>query len=418
MGGSDFFCSITGAHYLWRVEKVAEDILEVAQNAEDSEGSADELDDEENDQQEGDSPAVKRQKKLESLSAKLRNGLHYTQEDVESSCEFVIICPYDFHPCLIGQPISSYPDPEHPSVDNITHVFNIVPGMNPELGDYVSNPDDGNRYSVLGYGNCLIIARTAFYILQAAAPAVRPWMIYALAYSQDRGTQGHIKGVDYGPVSYTLEQYSWTAAICGSQDSDVVKHFWRNLLIQDKSDEEILHEAWKGPGNMWVFKHPSRFPVEETMTIKPFPAFSSIESTNPFGKPTLDNLPVDILLSTCEHLPIRSICALMTTCKRFRANILPHANAISYRRLLHDEPWYLPAGPFDTPRGRDEVDWWETHWSQALAVPKTDIHEKIPWLLYRRACSDSMSMWNRKRVWDISRQIEELCRKEGYLSSR
>ncbi|KAJ3508829.1 hypothetical protein NLJ89_g5539 [Agrocybe chaxingu] len=165
---------------------------DVAQDVEDSEGSADELDDKENGQEEGGRPAVKRPKKLESLSAKLRNGLHYSQHDVEWSCQFVVICPY-VRDETGGQIIQAT---LHPSEDNITHVFNIEqPGMNPELGDYVSNPKDSNRYSVLGYGNSLVIARTKDDIRDKI-----PWLLYRRACSDNMSPRHGIQS-SMRPVS-------------------------------------------------------------------------------------------------------------------------------------------------------------------------------------------------------------------------
>jgi hypothetical protein len=82
-----------------------------------------------------------------------------------------------------------------------------------------------------------------------------------------------------------------------------------------------------------------------------------------------------------------TIYALITTCKRFRSTILLHANPIARRRLINDEPWYLPAGPFELNlnstmskmRGRQEVEWWANQWA-AGGIAQEDMDTKIPWL--------------------------------------
>ena len=168
------------------------------------------------------------------------------------------------------------------------------------------------------------------------------------------------------------------------------------------------------------------FPIAETLAAAPLPKFSYHINTDPTlqsSRPTLSSLPPDILLSTCEFLPIRSIYALITTCKIFRSIILSHSNPIARRRLIDDEPWYFPTGPFElnltTPKnlgmhGREEVEWWAKQWA-AGGIGQEDMDTKIPWFLYRKECSKSMSMWNRKRIWGISRQLDALARVKGLL---
>jgi len=159
---------------------------------------------------------------------------------------------------------------------------------------------------------------------------------------------------------------------------------------------------------------------------KPIPTFHHTVNTEPtvqHASPTLGLLPPDIILATCEFLPIRSIYVLITSCRRFRSIILPHANPISRRRLIEEEPWYLPAGPFKlnsttTSRngmhGREEVEWWASQWAAGGISPE-DMDDRIPWFIYRKECSKSMSMWNRKRIWGISKQLDTLARAKGLV---
>ena len=178
--------------------------------------------------------------------------------------------------------------------------------------------------------------------------------------------------------------------------------------------------------------HTPSFPIKETLAAPPIPNFPcpiNTEASVQNLEPTLTSLPSDILLFTCEFLSIRSIHTLITTCKIIRAIIIPHANAIAHRRLIEDEPWYLPAGPFklnstNTKRkgpygikevhGREEIEWWAEQWA-AGGISEGDIDAKIPWFIYRKECSKSMSMWNRKRIWGISKQLDALARAKGLL---
>jgi len=60
----------------------------------------------------------------------------------------------------------------------------------------------------------------------------------------------HLGGSLIGRVAY------W-AAICGDGEGgfeDPVA-FWRQLLTEkERTGEDILHDAWKGPGNMWFVR--------------------------------------------------------------------------------------------------------------------------------------------------------------------
>jgi len=216
----------------------------------------------------------------EDIPDSLKKGLLYSAEDVEASREFVLICPYKRLQNNVISTLSGFDDPGAPpslypvffvflrlslvpdtlSDSNVMEFFQIVPGDNPDLGDYRSkDPADTNNYTVISYGNCLIISYIAHLIMKQAAPAVKPYMIYALSRKVE-GSAGHIPGVDYGPVNEIAEQYACWLAICGSVPAEDWGHFWRNLLTQEgKTDEEILLDAWRGPGNMWVFVRPDRY---------------------------------------------------------------------------------------------------------------------------------------------------------------
>ncbi|KIM38515.1 hypothetical protein M413DRAFT_447745 [Hebeloma cylindrosporum] len=355
--------------------------------------------------------------------------LRYSQEDVESSCRFVLFCSFEtledgsieFND--LGKPELADPT-EYTDSTTITEVFNVCPGEYPEYGDY--RDLDGRSFSTY---ESVIVAYTSYLILKQAAPEVKPHILYALAFGGDRYTTGEVAGIDYGPVGRIFEQYVEWTNICEGGSKYPIK-FWHQLLSnKERADEDILYDAWRGPGNMWVFVRPDRFPIKETLAAKPIPSFPYLINTEPnlqYPIPSLGSLPPDMLLEICELLPIRSIYALITTCKKIRSVILPHANAIVRRRITEDEPWYLPAGPFGLPagpfeqsprlkmHGREETEWWAAQWA-AGGISQEDADTEIPWFVYRKECSESMSMWNRKRIWGTSKQLDALARARGLL---
>ena len=72
---------------------------------------------------------------------------------------------------------------------------------------------------------------------------------------------GEVAGIDYGPVRRIFWNALW-AGICGDdgegfEDPEV---FWQQLLKNaERTEEGIVYDAWKGPGNMWVFVRPDRY---------------------------------------------------------------------------------------------------------------------------------------------------------------
>jgi hypothetical protein len=131
---------------------------------------------------------------------------------------------------------------------------------------------------------------------------------------------------------------------------------------------------------------------------------------------TLDALPLDILIHICHCLPVKSLHMILCTNRRLRGEILPQADMIAYQQIITHEPHLLPAGPFDLDEkhGRDEIDWWDVEWAKS-GIAKEELNFKIPWFLYRMECSKSMSMWNRRRIWGIAKQLEKLAIDEYLL---
>ncbi|KAF8154434.1 hypothetical protein B0H34DRAFT_523106 [Crassisporium funariophilum] len=302
-------------------------------------------------------------------------------------------------------------------------VFNVIPGDNPDLGDYCNgDPNVQDNYSVLPHGTTMIITYTSYLVLKQACPDLKPHIIYRLAYDNNPGFNGKLEEIDYGPMGGVMEQYANWGKICGIDDYDESGQWWKRLLTQDgRTDEEILRDAWRGPGNMWVFVRPDRFPIAETLEATALSSFQNNLENNPYGPPTLHSLPLDVLLAVCEYLPIQSTHMLISSDRCLRTQLLPHADSIAHQHIIMNEPHLLPAGPFDFSdkkygkgRGREEADWWTAQWAGG-GISGLDMDAKIPWLLYRRECSRSMSMWNRERIWGVAKQMEKLAKERGLL---
>ncbi|KAF8806783.1 hypothetical protein BYT27DRAFT_7190447 [Phlegmacium glaucopus] len=363
-----------------------------------------------------DSEAYHPEEPPSGISDAVWDGLLYSQEDVESSSKLVLLCPYILeNGTVVLQAAFDSHRPEEITESNITEIFNIVPGDSPYYGDYRNEDNDGTEYSVLGYGTTLIIMYTSYLILKQAFPRMKPHIIYDLAYHLNPSFNGHVPGVDYGPVNGIQDQHANWLGI--SDFDEPVKNWKRMLTKQGKSDEEILYEAWRGRGNMWVFVRPDRFPIAETLTANPLLIVSGYGIVETNLRRSFDTLPLDIVILICQCLPVKSTHMILCTSRRLRSQILPHANMIAYQYIITYEPYLLPAGPFvlkDAKHGREEIDCWETQWAKG-GIRKEELSAKIPWFFYRMECSKSMSMWNRRRIWGIAKQLECLAVNRGLL---
>jgi hypothetical protein len=139
---------------------------------------------------------------------------------------------------------------------NIMEVFDVTPVGAPESG-YFQNED--HEFTMYSYST-VIIMYTAYLIMKQASPRLTPHIIYQLVLLPGHGTIA--RGIDYGPVKgiHLEDHCNWSRISALSYDKDEEQlDYWRRMLTQKgKTDEEILHDAWRGPGNMWVFVRPDR----------------------------------------------------------------------------------------------------------------------------------------------------------------
>jgi len=106
---------------------------------------------------------------------------------------------------------------------------------------------------------------------------------------------GEVAGIDYGPVGRIFGQYAYWVGIYGGGGGDDDSEggfkdprvFWQQLLenAKEKVEEDVVYDAWKGPGNMWVFVRPDRYLQQTTHSINLIDSLS-IHSASPSQKPS------------------------------------------------------------------------------------------------------------------------------------
>ncbi|PPR04206.1 hypothetical protein CVT24_010754 [Panaeolus cyanescens] len=309
--------------------------------------------------------------------------------------------------------------PTYITPDTITIVYNVRPIGGPLSGLYHSedagaNGGDGVTYSLADCAPTMIITHSSYIILKGASPILHPHIIYELKFGREDERCG--KGViDHGPLEYT-RLYSSSRAmwpgLCATNDLAEIRKIWKDILDgSNKTDDMILADAWKGRGNMWILVRPDRFPIRETMAaVSTKPHIPEISPDN--SSPQTFDLPADIFLVLSSFLRPRDTQALMSTCKLIYYKIHNHVHRIVHTYIKVHEPWFLPVGPFNIPKGDEEVQWWYEQWEK-YDIKGDNMDLKIPWLQYRRACSHSMSMWNRIRIWRNVKKLETIAEELG-----
>ncbi|KAJ7726331.1 hypothetical protein DFH07DRAFT_243551 [Mycena maculata] len=143
--------------------------------------------------------------------------------------------------------------------------------------------------------------------------------------------------------------------------------WWVRLLTQsDKTTAEIVKDAWMGPGNMWAFVRPDRFPIAEALAYEP-PAKFAGQMPIPTAAPSLGTLPFDIYVEISANLPARSFLALTMINKQLRATLSPHMDPFFFHYILANELYLLPAPEVECYRGSEEYDWWDENWTKGVS---------------------------------------------------
>jgi len=149
-----------------------------------------------------------------------------------------------------------------------------------------------------------------------------------------------------------------------------------------------------------------RFPVHEAFeTNSPFNATQAAGVlAAPEGSvqaPALSDLPLELIFIITREMSMCDSLRLVQLNRSLRTRLLPQLNALAKQQL---SPWALP-----TPA---EKSGWEDLVSSASSTSSRvggDVHA-FPWWSYARACWQSPSMQNRRRIYGICLQLEAMAR--------
>ncbi|KAJ7644878.1 hypothetical protein FB45DRAFT_300529 [Roridomyces roridus] len=337
------------------------------------------------------------------IPKEILDGLLYTDEDVAASRDRVILCAY---------PEDDYDYSNEPGAIKLPHDCWMLHDFEPcDYVEYQHRGDQLRKYEqrrrVHLEHEFGVVTHCSLVIFRCRFPEFSPSLISRVV------RHGNPREF-HGCVVATQEQWvEWLKVVdvaFEDNDDEAPKDWWLEFLTRsDRTSEGIIHDAWMGPGNMWMFVRPDRFPITEALALQPFQEFAvNTPSDTSNGSLALPDFPLDIILELCSYLPLRSLLYLTQINKRLRALILPHLDVLVGRSFKHERRSLLPETPSSAYRSNEEHEWWTKEWVEG---GKGDVNS-IPWTAYARACATSRSMRSRKRIWDIVGEMEVAARRD------
>ncbi|OBZ69555.1 hypothetical protein A0H81_10510 [Grifola frondosa] len=341
----------------------------------------------------------------------------YTEEDEQDSKIFAYIAPFDENDEELHTTYST----TFETLSALSRKVCAVPNLTPEMSHW-RPPGSSQRYKSTTTGQiysiglsydvpCLLVHASALRILALAAPHLtigRLWML------------DHIVRNQYAYPYNTIDKMwspSQVLKLNWEEDDPKYGDWVREVVRRGTTTAEDMKEMMFGRGHLYMLVRPDVFPVAQAFVLSRQSGLAQLArevsehiAADPPAPNTLPGLPLDILLLLSSRLPLSSIVTLCTSCGSLLCALGPHLDAAVHASMKLHEPWHLPppAGMF--PEGHDQK-WFE---EQSAAAAQDEL-QPFPWLAYARACRESASMKNRRRLWNVSIELERMAVEFGIL---
>ncbi|OBZ68708.1 hypothetical protein A0H81_11058 [Grifola frondosa] len=297
-----------------------------------------------------------------------------------------------------------------------------VPDLSPEHcwerpQKYISS-STGKEYEVDPEHDspCMLVNTSALRILTLAAPRLtiqRLWVLDHLMRDQYKYASEIRYGFSWGSFWQEFQLHS-------EGDDPALDEMVRKVVMRGKAEEADIKEMMFGKGHMYVLMNPDVFPVKEAYALGRRAGLAQLSQSLPeniskdvsSGKHTLSGLPFDILLLICHQLPLPSLLIFCTLCRSLLRALVLHLDSAVHASMKLYEPWHIPPPTGIFPKGHNQK-WFDEEHVAASASSGGDSAQPFPWLGYARACRTSASMKNRRRLWDVARQLEKLADERG-----
>ena len=142
----------------------------------------------------------------------------------------------------------------------------------------------------------------------------------------------------------------------------------------------------------------------------------------------LEALPWPIFHLLSSYLSPQDFWTLLYLSKSLHSVLLSNIDKLVYSSIRQTRPHFLPSTPLKIAgheeRGSVEEEYWVSEWAKGGIQLGMDDEknwrsgkdvDRIPWMRYAREASKCPSMRNRRRIWGIALQLEELAERAGYI---
>lgn len=261
-----------------------------------------------------------------------------------------------------------------------------IPSCRPGAGFYsgsVDGPADNRIAYPVAHGTNIMVQSCSLLILRLATrnrvTAKRLWRLAMFQGRSMRHGQVGLDKVDYGEIQGS--QKLWPLPLPGmSHEAFLSLAYLRNKrLIRDT----IIHR-----GRYWIWMRPDRFPFEHDSKFSTPPSVLSAPFAS-ISKTKLECLPFELISMIASHTPFPTLLVLAASSRSLRFQLLAFEvdrNTLAHTWMQRSAPWFCPVSQHEPYKPSPIPDSWQ----------------------YLARCFHSGSMRNRKRIWKIAEQIEDL----------
>ncbi|KZP20240.1 hypothetical protein FIBSPDRAFT_1044902 [Athelia psychrophila] len=227
---------------------------------------------------------------------------------------------------------------------------------------------------IVSSGPIVMVQTSALSILLYASfgrmSARRFWRLMMMTLRTTKAYDDIIPGIDYGVLMH--ENYVW---------------------LQDPSGTICMSEE------------------ESNSRIKSCPmltdaASSSLTSARKLS--SMENVPQELLVLISAQLPLHTFLTFSSAPRHLRHKLLgtdSDHNAFAWGWVTNTAPWYLPLSLHPSLQGAWKKSDYHEQEDEEFTLPKRDV-ATLDWDYLRRHPS-SGSMRNRKRIWNVAKQLEK-----------
>jgi len=198
--------------------------------------------------------------------------------------------------------------------------------------------------------------------------------------------------------------------------ADAIRRGLRERDLAQPLFEDCRAWMWARPD---VWPSPTDFPPIPSHRAPQISAHAPVVGTE---VSSIEACPLEVLTTILVYLPLSSIFSLSSACKSLHRTISTPSslNYVIRESVLSSSTstslrWILPvdAIPGEVSRAYKIAKKWlseSAYERNGADIDNPFAHPSFPWIAFMKSCAQSWSMLNRKRLWGIAKQYDELWR--------